>query len=131
MNDDTKLPDWLATPMRPAGGFGATIWAHSDAGWTPRPGRWARREHAELVGQRHQLVLGPTLVARLAVAGRGDERGADPLAAQSRSSCGLALAGVHTKTRSASPVGQVEDGGHGGDAEHLGALAVGGEDLAR
>ena len=34
---DTKLPLWLATPMRPAGGYGATIWAHSDTGVLTRP----------------------------------------------------------------------------------------------
>ena len=29
---DTKLPLWLATAMRPGGGYGATICAHSDTG---------------------------------------------------------------------------------------------------
>ena len=37
MNDETKLPDWLATPMRPAGGKGATIWAQSDDGVDTTP----------------------------------------------------------------------------------------------
>jgi hypothetical protein len=32
MNDDTKLPDWLAMPIVPGGGYGATICAHSDDG---------------------------------------------------------------------------------------------------
>ncbi|NCW46384.1 MAG: hypothetical protein EBV77_13175, partial [Gemmatimonadaceae bacterium] len=31
MKLDTKLPLWLATPMPPRGGYGATIWAHSRA----------------------------------------------------------------------------------------------------
>ena len=34
---DTKLPLWLATPMRPAGGYGATIWAHSLTGVLTTP----------------------------------------------------------------------------------------------
>ena len=34
---DTKLPLWLATPMRPGGGNGATIWAHSLAGVLTTP----------------------------------------------------------------------------------------------
>ena len=33
----TKLPLWLATAMRPAGGYGATICAHNDAGVLTRP----------------------------------------------------------------------------------------------
>jgi hypothetical protein len=37
MNDDTKLPDWLAIPMWPVGGYGATICAHSDDGVETSP----------------------------------------------------------------------------------------------
>ena len=37
MNDETKLPDWLATPMRPAGGYGATICAQSFTGVETTP----------------------------------------------------------------------------------------------
>ncbi len=37
MKLDTKLPDWLATPIRPLGGIGATICAHSDDGEDTRP----------------------------------------------------------------------------------------------
>ena len=37
MNDETKLPDWLAMPMCPAGGYGATICAHSAAGVETMP----------------------------------------------------------------------------------------------
>src|SRR3712207_3278777 len=31
-SDPTEVHDWLATPMRPGGGYGATICAHSDDG---------------------------------------------------------------------------------------------------
>ena len=37
MNVETKLPLWLATAMRPAGGYGATIWAQSVAGVDTTP----------------------------------------------------------------------------------------------
>ena len=75
------MPLWLATPMRPAGGYGATIWAHSvdrraDDALPVRAGE----QDAELVGERDQLGLGPpALLARLAVAGRREERGLDAL----------------------------------------------------
>ena len=36
-NDDTKLPDWLAMPIRPAGGYGATICAQRRAGVDTTP----------------------------------------------------------------------------------------------
>jgi hypothetical protein len=32
MKLETKLPDWLAMPIRPRGGYGATICAHSELG---------------------------------------------------------------------------------------------------
>jgi hypothetical protein len=60
----------------------------------------------ELVGQRDQLGLGPAaLVARLAVAGAGEERGLDALAGAGAQQAGLADAGVHTNTRSIAPSG--------------------------
>jgi len=34
---DTKLPDWLATPIEPFGGYGATIWAHMSTGVLTTP----------------------------------------------------------------------------------------------
>ena len=59
MNDDTKLPDWLATPMRPAGGYGATIWAHSvDRGRDDALAVGPDEQDAELVAQGDQLGLG-------------------------------------------------------------------------
>ena len=36
-NVDTMLPDWLAMPIRPAGGYGATICAQSDDGVDTTP----------------------------------------------------------------------------------------------
>ncbi len=36
-NDDTKLPDWLAIAIRPAGGYGATICAQSRTGVDTMP----------------------------------------------------------------------------------------------
>ena len=58
-NVDTKLPLWLATPMLPAGGYGATIWAHrfdrrADDALTVRP----CEQDAEFVGQRDELAFG-------------------------------------------------------------------------
>ena len=81
MKLETKLPLWLATPMRPAGGYGATIWAHrldrrADDALAVGPGE----QDAELVGEGHQLGLGPPAVLpRLAVAARRDERRPDAL----------------------------------------------------
>ncbi len=37
MNDETKFPDWEAMPMRPGGGYGATIWAQRSTGVEMRP----------------------------------------------------------------------------------------------
>ncbi len=37
MNDETRLPDWLAIEIRPGGGFGATICAHNFAGVDTTP----------------------------------------------------------------------------------------------
>ena len=58
MNDETKLPDWLAMPMRPAGGYGATICAHSRAGvdTTPCPFGPASRMPS-VVGRGDELAL--------------------------------------------------------------------------
>ena len=71
------MPLWLATPMRPAGGYGATIWAHSLTGvlTTPCPFGPASRMPSSS-HERDQLGLGrsPSL-ARLAVAGGRHERG--------------------------------------------------------
>ncbi len=58
MKLDTKLPDWLAMPMRPGGGYGATICAHMLAGveMTPCP-FGPDKEDVELVRDADQLVL--------------------------------------------------------------------------
>ncbi len=37
MNDETKLPLWLATAIEPAGGYGATICAQSRTGVDTTP----------------------------------------------------------------------------------------------
>ena len=64
-------------PMRPAGGYGATIWAQRWTGvlttpWPFGPGQ----QDPELVAEGDELGLGPlALLARLAVAGGRDERG--------------------------------------------------------
>ena len=79
--DDTKFPLWLATAMRPAGGYGATIWAHRcDRGATRRPARSARRGGCRARRPAPPARPRPAArLARLAVAGRGHERGPDPL----------------------------------------------------
>ena len=79
---DTMLPDWLAMPIRPAGGYGATICAQSDDGvdTMPWPFGPASRTPASSRGGG-QLVLGAAAgVARLGVSAGHHERRAHALA---------------------------------------------------
>ena len=113
MNDEMKLPDCEAMPIAPAGGYGATICAHSDAGvdTTPlavRPGD----QHPELVGQLHQLGLEAlALLPRLAVAGRREERGADALLGAGAEQVGVGRRGGAHEDEVDGVVGQVVDVG--------------------
>ena len=118
--------------MRPAGGYGATIWAHrldrrADDALAVGPGE----QDAELVGEGHQLGLGPPAVlARLAVAGRREERRPHALrrAGPQQRRVGRRRRAHEDEVDLA--VGQVGDVGDGADAEHLLALQVGAEDGA-
>ena len=129
---DTKLPLWLATAMRPGGGYGATIWAHSDTGvlTTPWPFGPASRMPQSSARRRAPVFGTPALRARLAVAGRGDERRLDPLACARLEQFGVGAGGVHTKTRSAAPSGISATSPTVVHAEHLLAVQVGAVDGA-
>ena len=69
-NDDTKLPDWLAIAIRPAGGLGATICAHSRAGvdTTPWPLGPATRMPSSSASATSSCLGPAALLAGLAVA---------------------------------------------------------------
>ena len=129
MKLDTKLPLWLATPMRPAGGYGATIWAHSadrraDDALAVRAGE----QDPELVGEGDELGLGPlALLARLAVAGRRQERRLDALRRARPQQPGVGRRRRAHEDEVDLAVGQLGDVGDGADAEHLLALQVGAE----
>ena len=105
---DTKLPDWLATPILPAGGIGATIWAHSRAGLdtTPCPlGPATSMPSSSARASSSSWACWPSSPASPYPA-EVMNAACTPMAAASRRICGLALAGVHRKTRSASPDGR-------------------------
>ena len=106
--------------------------AQSTPAWTPRPGRWARPAgcraprtgrpaSASSAGPPRRPPRSPAVVRNAA---------RTPFAAAARSRSGLAALGVHTKIRSAAPVGQLLAASAGVDPEHRGAVAVGGEHLA-
>ena len=133
MKLDTKFPLWLATAIRPAGGYGATIWAHSRAGvdTTPLTVRSGEQD-PEIVGERHQLALGgATRVARLAVAGRRQERRPHPLGGAGAEDLGVGGGRRADEHQVDGPVGEVGDVGHRSHAEDFLALQVGAEDAAR
>ena len=101
------LPDWLATAMRPAGGYGATIWAHSADGvdttpWPLGPARSrpsARAAATSSASARRPSAPVSPYPAVMTNAAR------TPRAAQPRSTSTLPSTGVHTNTRSAAPSG--------------------------
>ena len=85
----------------------------------------------ELVGQRHQVGLGrQALLPRLAVARRGDEGGRDALLGAGPQQVGVGRRRSAHEDEVDLAVRQVVDVGHRLHAEDLGAVAVGGEDLA-
>ena len=100
-NDDTKLPDWLAIAIRPGGGFGrddlraqARRRRHDALAVGPR------EQDAELVGERDELALGAAaVVARLAVAGAREERGADAAPRARAQQIGVRARPACTRTR--------------------------------
>ncbi len=81
MKLDTKLPDWLATPIAPGRWVrGDDLGAQARRGGDHALAVGAGEQDAQLVAQGDQLGLGrDAVLARLAVAGGGDERGADAL----------------------------------------------------
>ena len=93
-----------------------------------RPGE----QDPELVGERDELTLGgATRFARLAVAGRRQERRPHSLGGAGAEDLGVGggrRADEHEVDRA---VGEIVDVGHGAHAEHLLALQVGAEDAAR
>ena len=54
MKLDTKFPLWLATPMVPAGGYGATIWAHRCDGVDTTP--WPLGPTSRMPSSRHRAT---------------------------------------------------------------------------
>ncbi len=133
MKLDTKFPLWLATAIRPAGGYG-----RHDLG--AQPGR--RRHHAltvrpgeqdpELVGERHELVFGDaTRFSRLAVSGRRQERRPHTLGGARPEDLRIGRGRRAHEHEVDRPVREVGDVGHRAHAEHFLALQVGAEDPAR
>ena len=91
----------------------------------------AGQQDAELVGERHQVGLGrEALLPRLAVPGGGDEGRRDALLGAGAQQVGVGGRGRAHEDEVDLAVGQVVDVGDRLHAEHLGAVAVGGEDLA-
>ena len=112
-------------PIRPGGGYGATICAQSDAGVETMPWPFGpASSDPELVGDGDQLVLGAGAVgAGLAVARGGDERGPHALAMRTPGGAPtFAPGGVHTNTRSAASAGRSSTDGRHREPEHLAAL---------
>ena len=132
-NDDTKLPDWLAIAMRPAGGYGATICAQRCAGVDTTPCPFGSGEqHAELAGERDELLFGPpAFVARFAVARAGEERGADPALGRGAEQLAVRRRGRAHEHEVPRAVGQLVDAAHGVDAEHRHRFEVGRTDRSR
>ncbi len=108
MNDETKLPDWLAMPMRPLGGYGATICAQRSTGVEMRP--WPLGPTSKIPSSSARATSSSSAWRPSAPASRypaeATKAAVMPLAAHAFRSAGLAAAGVHTKTRSISPSGR-------------------------
>ena len=88
----------------------------------------AGEQDAEFVGERDEFVLGALgPLARLAVAGRREERGSDPLGGAGAEQVGIRRGRRAHEHQVDRAVGQLGDVGHGLNAEHLLALEVGAE----
>ena len=124
------MPLWLATEIRPGGGYGATICAHIDTGveMTPCPFGPASRMPSAFA-DRDQLALErAALLARLAVAAARDERRAHALLRARAQELHVGLVRRAHEDQVGGAVGQLVDRAVGRLAEHLGAVAVHGED---
>ena len=133
MKLDTKFPLWLATAIRPAGGYGATIWAHSLAGvdTTPWPFGPASRIPSSSASATSSSFCDATRFARLAVAGRRQERRPHALGGTRSEDLRVGRGRRADEHEVDRPVGELGDVGHRAHAEHLLALQVGAEDPAR
>ena len=106
--------------------------AHVDRGaddaLAVRPGE----QDAEFVGQRDEIGLRlHAVLARFAVPGRGEERGLDPLCGAGAQQVGVGGRRGADEDEVDLAVGQRLDVGHRVDAEHVLALEIRPEDLAR
>ncbi|MEI2653688.1 MAG: hypothetical protein V9G12_16355 [Microthrixaceae bacterium] len=110
-NDETKLPDWLATPIEPAGGYGATICAHRPTGVDTTP--WPLGPASRMPSSSHRATSSASAtrpsLARLAVAGRGEERRRDALAGAGAQQVGVGRRRGAHEDEVGLAVGQVVD----------------------
>ena len=106
-NVDTMLPDWLAIPIRPAGGYGATICAQSDDGvdTMPWPFGPASRMPASSATAASSSSARRPLAPASAYPPVITNAARTPLRAQSRTRSAFTRTGVQTNTRSAAPSG--------------------------
>ena len=89
----------------------------------------SREQDAELVAERHQFgLVGTTLLPRLAVAGGGEERGANTLRCTCSEQVEVRPFGGTHDDEVGRAVGQIVDARHGVDAEHGRAVEVRAED---
>ena len=118
--------------MPPAGGYGATIWAHRSTGveTTPCPFGPASRMPSSSASATSSACGPLAVLARLAVAGRGEERGPDALGGAGPEQVGVGRRRRAHEDEVDRAVGQVVDVGDRLDAEHVLALEVRAEDLA-
>src|SRR3954469_18660737 len=98
MNDDTKLPDWLAIAIAPGGGYGATICAHKDAGVDTTP--WPFGPATAMPSSRARATSSSCACFPASPASPYPADATNtariPRRAHARSTPSLALAGVHT-----------------------------------
>ena len=125
-NVDTKLPLWLATPMRPGRGIrGDDLCAQRDRRADDALAVGAGEQDAEFVGERDEFLLGhPPRVARLAVPGGGQEGRPDALAGAGAEQIRIGRRRRADEHQVDLAVGQVVDVGDRPDAEHLLTLEV-------
>ncbi len=129
---ETKLPDWLATPIDPFGGYGATICKHMSTGvlTTPWPfGPASRMPSSSASATRSACACTPSSPASPYPA-EVRKAALTPFAAQARSRFGVGRRRGADEDEVDLTLGERLDVGHRVDAEHVLALEVRPEDLA-
>ena len=119
--------------MRPAGGYGATIWAHRSTGVDTTPWPLGPRGGCPSSSARATSSSSARRPSSpgLAVAGGGEEGGPDALGRARRAAARGWRGRRADEDQVGLAVGQVVEDGHGRTPSTSAALQVGGEDLAR